>query len=123
MIEQLDVAPKARFTLRDRCIHLDDAPTEVASDFLQREAFGLNDPWGSASLGDAAQSHDGKGQESLRHRRSRVELRAACSDSVATLDRAHIGQIQVFQYLRRAPLTREVPAPLLGRQALNRRFQ
>jgi hypothetical protein len=123
MVEQVDPAPEAHFTLRDDRIHRHNLCPELASHLLHRQAFRLRDRRCFASGGHVTQSHDDQGQYAMRHGSPRGQRLSACHDSLESLDRSGVGEIQMFQHLRRAPLARGMPAQLLAGHAFHRRLQ
>ena len=123
MVEQLDVAPEAGFTLRDDRIHRRELCPNLVSHLLHRQPPRLHDCGGLSSGRYVAQSHDHERQHALRHGWPRGERCAAGDHFLQSSGRSDIGQVQMFQHLRRTPLPWEMPAQLVAGHAFHGRLQ
>jgi hypothetical protein len=109
MVEQLYATPEAGFTLRNDCVHCRQFRPNLISHLLSRQASRPDHRGGFSSGRHVTQSHDHKRQQALRHGCPRGERLCLPDYSLESCDGSGVGEIQMFQHLRRAPLAREMP--------------
>ena len=106
MVEQLYPAPEAGFTLRDNRIHRHNLSPNLVSHLLRRQAPRLGRCRGF--FVPRACGPIPRPRKSARDAPWMPSSPAACRlfyDFLETLDRSDIGQVQMFQHLRRTPLS------------------
>ncbi len=123
MVQQLDTAPEAGLALRNDRVHRRNLGPHLTSHRFRRQTFRPCVGGRRPSLGQAAETHRHKSPQAMRERRSRRQRLAGFNHLLESSDCSCVSQVEMFQYLRRAPLVRGMPAQLLARHPFHCRLQ
>jgi len=123
MIEQSDAMSEARFALRDHGIHFHDLLHPFTSHLFRWQSPGLSYPRCFASGRQVTKADNDQSAQALPGGRRHCHSLARFEQSLESLNRSRIGQVQVLQNLGRTPFPWQMPTHLLIGHAYNRRLQ
>jgi hypothetical protein len=117
MVQHLAARAKVLFTAGNGVVHFGDFCPNLGQHLFWRQSARTRDGRGFPARGQISEGDDDQCAAALRPGLCCDQRLAGCGHALKSLHRSGVGQIQVLQNLGGAPLSRRMPAQLLGRQS------